>query len=513
MAVLAVAVTAYSVLQSLVVPALATVQRELHTGAAATAWVLTTYLVSASVLTPVAGRLADLFGKRPVLAAALGLLSLGCVVSALAGSLPVMLLGRAVQGSGGAVFPLAFAIVGDVVPGHRRTSVVAALSAVLSAGGAAGTVLAGPVIAVAGYHGLFWVPALVTAAAAVAAWLAVPAQARTGRPLPVGWVGAGLMAAWLTCLLLAISLLGRSARWWPASGALLVLAAVGARWWWRRESRAGHPLVDPAVLAAPQLRAANSATLLLGFGMFGAWMLLPLLAQQDPATGAGLGVPAARVWLVMIPGVVGTLLVTRACAPVARRLADAAPVAIGGAVAGLAYLGLALWHDRLLVVVGWALLEGMGIGLAFAGIAGWVLSSVDRSMAAVVSGVNTVARTVGGTLGTTAAGGLLQAWATHDGVPRGAAYGVSFTVFGVSLLAAGAVAADAAARAAHQRRRSAGEEPDRARGTQRRDRSAEPSAATVGTARGGPAVTTPPAAEPCRSARSTSAAPAGRANQ
>ena len=100
--VLCVATTSYSVLQSLVVPALGTFQQRLHTTSGGTAWLLTAYLLSASVLTPVLGRLGDLYGKRRAMVWSLLLLAAGAAVSAVAHNLPVMLAGRLIQGAGGA---------------------------------------------------------------------------------------------------------------------------------------------------------------------------------------------------------------------------------------------------------------------------------------------------------------------------------------------------------------------------------------------------------------------------
>ncbi|MDQ1654917.1 MAG: hypothetical protein QOI35_4117, partial [Cryptosporangiaceae bacterium] len=96
------------------------------------------------------------------------------------------------------------------------------------------------------------------------------------------------------------------------SGRALLFAAG----WAVREVRATDPLVDLRTLWLPQVRATNRATLLLGFGMFAAWMLVPLLVQQSPATGVGFGASAAAVGLYLLPTAAGTLAVT----PLAGRL-------------------------------------------------------------------------------------------------------------------------------------------------------------------------------------------------
>src|SRR4051812_46608795 len=106
LAVLSLGGISYALLQSLVVPALPEIQDSLHTSESAVAWVLTAFLLSASVATPIVGRLGDMYGKERLLMIVLGLLALGTLISAIASSLPVMLLGRVIQGVGGGIFPL-----------------------------------------------------------------------------------------------------------------------------------------------------------------------------------------------------------------------------------------------------------------------------------------------------------------------------------------------------------------------------------------------------------------------
>src|SRR5690242_19995322 len=102
-AVLAVAGATYSLLQSLVAPALPEIQRDLHTTATAVAWVITAFLLSASVFTPILGRLGDMFGKERMLIVALATLGVGCLVAALASSIGLLIVGRVIQGAGGAI--------------------------------------------------------------------------------------------------------------------------------------------------------------------------------------------------------------------------------------------------------------------------------------------------------------------------------------------------------------------------------------------------------------------------
>src|SRR5438876_5303200 len=114
----------YALLQSLVAPALPDLQHALHTSASGVSWVLTAYLLSASVATPLIGRLGDMYGKKRLLVIVLALLSAGTLVSAFSTSLTLMLIGRVIQGAAGGIFPLAFGIIRDEFPRDRVAGAV-----------------------------------------------------------------------------------------------------------------------------------------------------------------------------------------------------------------------------------------------------------------------------------------------------------------------------------------------------------------------------------------------------
>ncbi|MEV1204288.1 MFS transporter, partial [Microbispora rosea] len=171
---LAAATAAFSMLQSLVSPVLSTIQHDLHTGQSTVTWVLTAWLLSASVATPLMGRIADMIGKDRTLLVALGAIALGCLVAAVAPNVGVLIVGRIIQGLGGAVFPVSFGIVRDEFPATRVPSIVGILSAVIAVGGGVGIVLAGPIVDALGWRWLFWIPAIIVVATALVAYRNVP---------------------------------------------------------------------------------------------------------------------------------------------------------------------------------------------------------------------------------------------------------------------------------------------------------------------------------------------------
>ena len=204
LAVLSLGGAAYALLQSLVVPALPVLRHDLHTTTSGVAWVFTSYLLAASVVTPIAGRLGDMFGKKRVLVITSLGLAAGSLLAAVVHTLPLMIVARTIQGLGGAVFPLAFGIVRDEFPRERVAGAIALISGILGIGGGLGIVLAGPILQGLSYHWLFWIPLVVTAASAVAAIVFIP-ESTLRAPGNVHWLGAILLSGWLVALLLAVS--------------------------------------------------------------------------------------------------------------------------------------------------------------------------------------------------------------------------------------------------------------------------------------------------------------------
>src|ERR1022692_1842662 len=203
-AVLSAGVAAFALLQSLVIPVLTTVQHQLHTTQGTATWVLTAYLLSASIMTPILGRIGDMTGKKRVFVGTLVALAAGSLLAAVAPSIGVLIAARVIQGIGGGMVPVAFGIIRDEFPARMVAGAVGVLASLTAAGAGLGIVLAGPIVEVLGYHWLFWLPMILTVVAAVSAVLFVPeSPVRTaGR---ISWRPAVLLSGWLVALLVALS--------------------------------------------------------------------------------------------------------------------------------------------------------------------------------------------------------------------------------------------------------------------------------------------------------------------
>src|SRR3954466_11020804 len=135
---------AFALSQTVVSPALPEIQHKFNANPSDAAWILTGYLLAASVATPIIGKLGDLFGRGKVLTVVLLVFAAGSVVCALAPSLGVLVIGRVIQGVGGGIFPLAFGIIRETFPPERVATAIGGVSATLGLRGRAAAGRAGP---------------------------------------------------------------------------------------------------------------------------------------------------------------------------------------------------------------------------------------------------------------------------------------------------------------------------------------------------------------------------------
>jgi EmrB/QacA subfamily drug resistance transporter len=431
-AALVLAGCTFALLQSLVAPALPEIQRDLHTTPTAVAWVLTAYLLSASILTPIIGRLGDMFGKERTMIASLAVLGIGTFVAALASSIELLIAARVIQGAGGAVFPLAFGIIRDEFPRERVARGIAFLSALMGIGGGAGIILAGPIVDAFSYHWLFWFPLMAVVVAVIGTVLFVPESPIKTRGR-INWLGAGLLSSWLVCVLIAVS---EGSAWGWTSGRVLGLLFAGvvlALLWIRNESRAREPLVDMRMMRIRGVWTVNAAAFLVGAGMYSSFILIPQFVSEPTSSGYGFGATVSQAGLFLAPSTLGMLLL----GPVAGRLSEGVgsrvPLILGGLTTTLSFVILALAHDQHWEIYVASAVLGAGIGLAFASLANLIVEAVPRNQTGVATGMNTVMRTLGGSVG-----GQIGASVLAGTVVAGVPTEGGFT--GAFVLAAGACA-------------------------------------------------------------------------
>jgi EmrB/QacA subfamily drug resistance transporter len=435
LAVLLLAGVSYSLSQTLLAPALPAIIESLHTSAESASWLLTGFLLSASVSTPVIGKLGDIHGKGRVLCGVMIVFTIGGVICAVSNSIGPMIGGRVLEGVSGGVYPLAYSIVKETFPPQRVGGGLAMVSVLIGFGAAMGLLLSGVIIEYLGVSALFWtsltgIPAAIMAIRFIPS---VPAPKRLG----IDWWGAAIMSVGLGLILLGIS---RANDWgWgsaPTIGLLVAGIVVLAIFVWF-ENRHDDPIIEMRVLRQRTVAATNLATTLIGFLIFIGFLLIPQLAHTPTSTGYGLGLSITAAGAVVTPLAIFQLLTAPVIARVGSRVGFRFIFIAGIAFTCLSLLVLTLTHDHLWGLLLSGALIGIGIAGAYSGSANLIVAAVPQHEVGVATGINTVARSVGGAFGTAVSTALLLSQTPAGSeFPTDGGYTLAFAVaVGVGILA------------------------------------------------------------------------------
>ncbi len=398
LAVLSLAGVAYAMLSSSVVPALPTMQHALHTSETGITWLLTAYLLSASVGTAILGRLGDMYGKERLLLVTLVILAFGTLLAAVSSSLGVIIVARFIQGAAGGIFPLAFGIVRDEFPREKVAGSIGLLSSILGVGAGIGIVSAGLIVEHLNYHWLFWFPLAATVLAALATWRYIP-ESPVRVPGRINWLAAALMTVGMSIVLLAIS---ETTTWGWGSAKALGLIAAGLAVscvWIAVEMRSSNPLIDMTMMRIRGVWTTNLAAFLLGAGMYASFIIFPQFAQLPKSTGFGFGASVVVSGLYLLPSTVGMTILGVYAGRISARFGSRAALLSGTAFTTGSFALLSVDHSHPIEFLIAAGLLGVGIGLAFAALGNLIIQSVSSTQTGVATGMNTVMRTLGGALG------------------------------------------------------------------------------------------------------------------
>ncbi|MCK0440348.1 MFS transporter [Gordonia alkaliphila] len=406
-----------SLMQTIIVPLIPLLPTLLETSPTNASWALTITLLVGAVVTPIAGRLGDMFGKRRVLAASMAAVALGSAVCAVAPGLLLFLVGRGLQGLGIGAVSVGISLMRDIVPAARLGPAVGAMSASLGVGGALGLPFAAVIAQQLSWQALFWVSGAVALLALVAVLATVPThgEATGGRFDAVGAVG---LTALLTCVLLALS---KGAAWGWASptilglfGAFVVFSAL----WWRWERRHRNPLINLELNIARPVLLTNISSVAVGYAFY-AMQMIPIQLLMDPtsamsAGSVGMGLSMVLAALVLMPGGLVMFAFSYVSAEITRQRGPRISLSLGAAVLGVGY-GLLLlmlggpWQGAWWWLLCINIVVGAGLGIAFSAMPALIMLWVPVSHTGEANGVNALMRSIGTSAATAVVGMILAA--------------------------------------------------------------------------------------------------------
>lgn len=401
--------------QTLVVPAIPRFPALLGTAPGVVAWLVTATLLTGALATPIFGRLSDIAGKRRMMLISMAFVLVGSLLAPL-GSVTTLIVGRALQGFGTALVPVAMAQLRDSLPKERVGGALALLSSTLGVGGSIGIPLGGVMLAALGWQWMFWLSAALSVASLLLIARFMPADHADDRG-SFDVTGAVLLSVTLVALLLGISQ-GNAWGWASARtlGAIAAAILVGAAWA-MFELRHRSPLIDIRASTTQALLFTNLSSLVLGVLMF-TNLLLTTLRLQGPIEQAGFGWSAAAAGLAMLPSAAAMFAVAPISARVAERAGPRNVLVLGAVISVMAYALAVLLPVTAGLAIVWTTLVSTGVGIGYAALPMLIVRHAPLRETGAANGFNALLRAIGTAIasalvGAIAAGMAVQSGAVH----------------------------------------------------------------------------------------------------
>ncbi|MEX1659512.1 MDR family MFS transporter [Streptomyces pseudovenezuelae] len=398
--------------QTVVSTALPTVVGELH-GVTHMAWVTTAYVLAATVVMPVYGRLGDLLGRKNLYIGGIVVFLAGSAIAASAQDMTMLITGRAVQGlGGGGLMITSQAIVADLVPPRERAKYMAPIGVVFGLASVVGPLLGGWFTDGVGWRWCFWInlPVGLLALAVCAVALRLPRRARRAT---IDYIGITLMTAAVTCTVLVADWGGTDHSW--SDPLILGLAGAGVSCWilfFCSQSRVVEPIIPLRLFRSPIFDIATLiGMIVIGVGMFAVVSYMPTYLQMV------YGVTAAQSGWLLLPMVVGLM---GASLPVGRQMSRTGryrvyPIAGSLVIAVTALLLSTLEVDTpLALFCGYLFLMGVGIGLMSQTLVLAVQNAFPAADVGTATSANNFFREIGATVGTAAVGAVFTSRLTDQ---------------------------------------------------------------------------------------------------
>jgi EmrB/QacA subfamily drug resistance transporter len=391
-------------------------------------WSVTIYLLTSTISGPIYGKLSDLFGRKPIFLWAVSLFLLASVLSGLSQEMWQFILFRGLQGlGGGAVFPVALAVVADMYTPAERGKYLGLFGAVFGLSSLLGPGIGGLITDLISWHWIFFVNVPIGLVSLVILWRLLPSIRRAGAAPHIDYLGAVVFAAAITPFLIGLTNT-QTGQWTdPAVGGLMALGLVLAAAFVVIESRVEEPIVRLSLLRIPTFTISVIAIFLAAFGFFGAIIFLPRWFQVVA------GASATESGYNLLPLLAAMIISATASGQIVARthhykaLIFVAMLLLAGGL----YLMTNLRADTDRPVLwAWMVIAGLGIGPSFAVFTLIVQNAVPPQFIGVGTSGLTFFQQIGGTVGLTLAGTALADKLTTELPARLIAAGVPASFVG-----------------------------------------------------------------------------------
>jgi MFS family permease len=443
--------------ETMILPAIPDFIRDFNISYSTSSWLLSAYIIAAAVMTPIAGKLSDIYGKKKILLIVMAVYAVGILAGRFATNIEFMLAARAAQGVGMAMFPIAFGIIREVLPEKRLAIGQTIFSSTFSGGAIVGLVGGAAIIQNFGWQATF----LAILPVAIALWLIIVRFVRVQSPASMEAgieVGNGnpsndqtidikgtlALAATIISFLAGISFLeSNSASAGYQVAGLFAASGVSLATFILIEKRVHSPLLDFKLMTSKSFLPPTIILMLVFMSIFMVYLTIPVMVRSPQPLG--FGGDAVTVAGVQLPFMVVLLIGTIMSGFILNKIKNTKLTLIGTVISAIGFFTLLMFHStESMVSVGLAILA-TGLSLSITGAFNIILLSVPMQVTGIALGMTLLLNLVGMSVGPASAGVFQQMYqGTVEGVagqfPTQDAYNLIFLTAALISLASVALA-------------------------------------------------------------------------
>lgn len=369
-------------------------------------WVTTTYMLTSTTIVPIAGKLADIYGRRIMYVGGIFTFMLGSALCGTAQTMTQLIIFRGLQGVGGGIMmPMAMTVIGDVFPPEKRAKWQGVMMSVFGLSSVIGPTIGGWMVDHTTWRWVFYINLPVGILAAVTIYLGLQGEKRMKEKVVIDYAGAVTLVVGVVCFLLGLSLGGKEYPWgsWQITG-LFSVAFIFLLAFVMIEKRAEDPILSLQLFENKVFTAVNVVGFLMGLGMFGAIMFLPLFMQGV------IGISATKSGNTMIPMMLAMMLTSILGGQLVTRIGfrPQLTAGMGFMAVGFYLLSTMTVNTTQLTAIFYIVFLGLGMGLVMPTLTIALQAAFPPEQRGVVTSSSQFFRQIGGTLGVSLLGVVMN---------------------------------------------------------------------------------------------------------
>ena len=418
LAILSLIATMVMYAETMLIPAIPDLISDFHISYSMSSWILTTYLIAGAIMTPITGKLADIYGRKKVLLIIMAVYVLGVSLGGFVTNIYEMIGVRIIQGIGMSMFPIAFGIIREVFPRNKLAIGQGIISSMFATGAVIGLVAGGHIIQNFGWKATFlsMIPISIALLVIITRFIHVEEPhlqtknekiGENGNKNKIDIPGAITLTVSVSAFLMALTMVenGDSSNSFEMFG-LLVIGIVYLILFALIERRSSSPLVSMKILAHKTILPANIMIMIVGMSMFMVFQTIPVLVRSP--SPLGFGEDPLMTSNVQLPFAIVLLIFGPTSGFIVSKLGSTKPIILGSVISTIGFVSLYLYHStEFLVSTNLAILS-TGLSLTNVGAMNVIMLTTPRQDTGVSLGMSTLIRIIGASVGPAMAGMYMQ---------------------------------------------------------------------------------------------------------